>query len=44
MYDMAQEPKELWAVSGIGHINPIVGHEAEYKERILRFFAEAFAQ
>jgi fermentation-respiration switch protein FrsA (DUF1100 family) len=44
MYDMAQEPKQLWAVSGIGHVNPIMGHEAEYKERILHFFAEAFTR
>jgi pimeloyl-ACP methyl ester carboxylesterase len=42
MYDAAQDPKQLWAVQGVGHINPIVGHETEYKERILKFFADAF--
>jgi len=44
MYDAARDPKQLWAVQGIGHINPIVGHEAEYRERVLRFFADAFAR
>lgn len=42
MYDAAQEPKILWSVSGVGHINPITGHEAEYKEQVLNFFANAF--
>ncbi len=44
MYDAAREPKTLWAVRGIGHINPITGQEAEYKKQILKFFADAFAR
>ena len=45
MYNAAQEPKELWIIDQVGgHINPITGHEAEYKERILKFFESAFAQ
>jgi dipeptidyl aminopeptidase/acylaminoacyl peptidase len=44
MYEAARDPKQLWAVQGIGHINPMVGHEAEYRERVLRFFADAFAR
>jgi fermentation-respiration switch protein FrsA (DUF1100 family) len=42
IYDLAQEPKELWWVEGVGHINPIEGHEAEYQERLLKFFEQAF--
>jgi fermentation-respiration switch protein FrsA (DUF1100 family) len=45
MYEAAQEPKELWIIDRVGgHINPISGHEAEYQERILKFFESAFAQ
>ena len=44
MFDSAQEPKALWLVEGMpGHINPIYGHEPEYKERVLEFFESAFA-
>jgi dipeptidyl aminopeptidase/acylaminoacyl peptidase len=43
MYDAAREPKGLWIIERTGgHVNPITGHEAEYKERILKFFKEAF--
>ncbi len=45
MYEAAQEPKELWIIDRVGgHVNPIGGHEAEYQERILKFFDKAFAQ
>jgi fermentation-respiration switch protein FrsA (DUF1100 family) len=43
MFEAAQPPKELWLVEGAGHVNPIHGHKAEYKERILGFFRNAFA-
>lgn len=42
MYEAAREPKEFYFVSGVGHINPISGHEAEYTERLLKFFTAAF--
>jgi fermentation-respiration switch protein FrsA (DUF1100 family) len=45
MYAAARGPKELWIIDQAGgHTNPIAGHEAEYKERILNFFESAFAQ
>lgn len=45
MYDAAQPPKELWLIDRTGgHVNPIAGHEAEYSERVLKFFEQAFAQ
>jgi fermentation-respiration switch protein FrsA (DUF1100 family) len=44
MYDAARNPKEFYFVSGLGHINPISGHEAEYSERVLKFFKTAFAR
>jgi fermentation-respiration switch protein FrsA (DUF1100 family) len=44
MYAAARGPKELWIIDRAGgHINPITGHEAEYKERLLNFFETAFA-
>lgn len=43
MYDAAREPKEFYFVSGLSHVNPISGHEAEYTERLLKFFDTAFA-
>lgn len=44
MYDAAQRPKEMWIVDRTGgHVNPISGHEAEYSERVLKFFEWAFA-
>jgi len=44
MFDSAQEPKTLWIVEGMaGHVNPIDGHEPEYKERVLAFFEDAFS-
>lgn len=45
MYAAAQQPKELWLIDHVGgHINPMMGHEAEYTERVLNFFESAFAR
>ncbi len=44
MYDAAQEPKELWLIEGLGHANPVINREAEFKERVVTFFEEAFSQ
>ena len=44
MYQAASGPKELWFIKGLPHVNPITGHEAEYQEKVLKFFADAFAQ
>ncbi|MBN1937706.1 MAG: alpha/beta fold hydrolase [Anaerolineae bacterium] len=42
MYAAAHEPKEIWLVSGLPHVNPISGHEEEYAARMLAFFEMAF--
>ncbi len=42
MFDAAREPKEFFFISGVGHGNPMVGHEAEYTERVLTFLTKAF--
>lgn len=42
MYDAAQEPKALWIIEGLGHSNPAVAHEAEYRTRVVAFFEKAF--
>lgn len=42
MYAHAQEPKELWIVEGAGHTSPMVGNEAQYRQKILQFFEKAF--
>lgn len=44
MFQAAQEPKKLWTVAGLGHVNPIHGHEAAYRNEILAFFEDAFAR
>ncbi len=44
MFQAAQEPKKLWTVTGLGHVNPMAGHEAAYRDEILTFFANAFAR
>lgn len=45
MYAAAQQPKELWLIDRAGgHVNPMVGHEAEYTKRVLNFFESAFAR
>ncbi len=43
MYNAARSPKELWLIEGLGHVNPIYRHEAEYQERVLDFLRSAFA-
>ncbi len=42
MYNSAQQPKSLWVVDGMGHVNPFHGHEAEYKTSVLNFFRNGF--
>lgn len=42
MYEMAQEPKDLWIIEGLKHDYPIK-NGLEYRNRVLRFFEEAFA-
>jgi fermentation-respiration switch protein FrsA (DUF1100 family) len=42
MYSAARSPKELWLIEGLGHVNPIYRHEAEYQARVLDFFRNAF--
>jgi fermentation-respiration switch protein FrsA (DUF1100 family) len=44
MYEAAQEPKELWVIEALGHEDPAVAHEAEYRARVITFFEEAFAE
>jgi dipeptidyl aminopeptidase/acylaminoacyl peptidase len=44
MYQAARGTKELWLVPGLPHVNPIDGHQAEYKEKVLTFFENAFAR
>jgi len=44
MFQAAQEPKELWTVTGLGHVNPMIQHEEAYRDEILTFFADAFAR
>jgi fermentation-respiration switch protein FrsA (DUF1100 family) len=45
VYAAAQGFKELWLIEYAGgHVNPMMGHEAEYSQRVLRFFEKAFAQ
>jgi dipeptidyl aminopeptidase/acylaminoacyl peptidase len=42
LYDTAREPKALWLIEGLGHGNPVIGREAEFKARVLTFFDHAF--
>jgi len=44
MFQAAQEPKELWTVTGLGHVNPMIHHEEAYRDEVLTFFADAFAR
>ena len=44
MYQAANEPKDIWLVEGLPHINPITGNETAYQEKMLHFFATAFSQ
>jgi fermentation-respiration switch protein FrsA (DUF1100 family) len=42
MYAAAKEPKELWIIEGLGHANPVLHREAEYRARVVTFFEKAF--
>lgn len=42
MYTVAQEPKELWLVEGLGHGSLIPDFEVAYETHLLDFFAEVF--
>jgi fermentation-respiration switch protein FrsA (DUF1100 family) len=44
MYQAAPEPKEIWIVSGLPHVNPISRNEAAYRAKILTFFEAAFSR
>jgi dipeptidyl aminopeptidase/acylaminoacyl peptidase len=44
MYNAARRPKDLWIVEDLGHASPVKLYEAAYKERVLTFFANAFAK
>jgi dipeptidyl aminopeptidase/acylaminoacyl peptidase len=44
MYGSAHEPKALWIIEGLGHANPVIGREEEYKKRVIAFFEEAFSR
>lgn len=44
MYQAAPEPKEIWLLSGLPHVNAISGHEEEYAARMLAFFEMAFGR
>jgi dipeptidyl aminopeptidase/acylaminoacyl peptidase len=43
MYNAAREPKELWLIEGMGHSNPVIDREAEFKARVVSFFEDAFS-
>ncbi len=43
MYSAAKEPKELWVIKGLGHRDPVQGHEEEYATRVILFFEDAFS-
>jgi len=44
MYEAAHEPKELWIIENLGHDDPAISREAEYRERVVSFFEAAFGQ
>lgn len=44
MYEAANEPKMIWIVDGLPHINPITGNEIEYEKKTLEFFDIAFGR
>jgi fermentation-respiration switch protein FrsA (DUF1100 family) len=44
MYAAARQPKELWLVEGLGHANPALEYEAEFREKVLSFFERAFEE
>lgn len=42
LHDSARGLKTLWIIEGLGHANPVPGREAEYQNRVVSFFQEAF--
>lgn len=44
MYDMAQEPKELWLIEDLGHGNPAIDQAEAYRARVVTFFETAFGR
>jgi dipeptidyl aminopeptidase/acylaminoacyl peptidase len=44
MYRAAGEPKQLWLIEGLGPANPAVERPAEFRERVVGFFDEAFSR
>jgi fermentation-respiration switch protein FrsA (DUF1100 family) len=43
MYEAAKEPKTLWLIEDLGHVSPVIDQAAEYQERVITFFDQAFA-
>lgn len=43
LFAVAPEPKTLWLIPNLGHGNPVVGREEEFKARIVPFFENAFS-
>ena len=43
LYEVAQEPKDLWIIEGLKHDYPIK-YKDEYQKRVLKFFKDAFSQ
>jgi fermentation-respiration switch protein FrsA (DUF1100 family) len=43
MYQAAKEPKTLWIVDGLPHVNPTSGDEAEHERKLLTFLQMASA-
>ena len=41
MFDMAPQPKELWVVTGAGHVNFHRFAGSQYEERVLSFFSRS---
>lgn len=42
MYEAARGAKDIWIIEGLPHINPIEGHEEEYRQRVLNFLEDLF--
>ena len=39
IFDAAADPKELWIVEGVGHIDAYYAKQEEYEQRVLSFFS-----
>ena len=44
MYEAAHEPKELWIIENLGHDDPAISHESEYRVRVVSFFEKTFGR